>query len=186
MRYRLWVLIASGLFIIGLAAGLAVSAANPAGIVDYFSKELSALESFSAILGPFQVSTAVFIFLKNASVLLFSFIFSPILCLIPFLALALNGMLLSFVSAIVVQKESLGLVLAGLLPHGIIEIPAIIIGEAASLSFGTMVIISLFSRKRRNQLLPNLKQNLKYLLLALALLVPAAIIETFITPLLLK
>jgi stage II sporulation protein M len=73
-----------------------------------------------------------------------------------------------------------------LLPHGVFEIPAIIIGEAAALSFGAMVIMALFSPKRRSQLLPNLKQNLKYLLLAFILLVPAAIIETFVTPLLLQ
>ena len=183
MRYRLWVIIASGLFVIGIGAGLAVSATNPAGVVAFFSREMSALENLGTTLGPFRASTAAFIFLKNASVLLLSFIFSPILCLLPVLVLALNGMLLSFVAAIVAQRQSLGWVLAGLLPHGIIEIPAMIIGEAAALSFGSAVIMSLISRKRRSRLLPNLRQNLKYLLLAFVLLVPAAIIETFVTPL---
>jgi len=186
MRYKLWVLIAVGLFVIGLGIGLAVSATMPAGIVGFFSEELSALEELGTIFVPFQATTAVFIFLKNVSALLFSFIFSPILCLSPVLALVLNGSLLSFISVIVVQEESLGFILAGILPHGIFEIPALIIGEAAALSFGAMVIIALISRKRRSRLLPNLKQNLRYLLLAFALLVPAAIIETFVTPLFLQ
>ncbi|HEY51621.1 MAG TPA: stage II sporulation protein M, partial [Dehalococcoidia bacterium] len=72
---------------------------------------------------------------------------------------------------------------AGLLPHGVLELPALIIGEAAALSFGAMVIIALISRRRRSQLAPNLKQNVKYMALAFALLLPAAIIETYITPL---
>ncbi len=186
MRYKLWILIAVGLFVVGIVAGLIISATMPAGIVDLFSEELSALEELGTIFVPFQATTAVFIFFKNVSALLFSFIFSPILCLLPILALVLNGSLLSFISVIVVQEESLGFILAGLLPHGIFEIPALIIGEAAALSFGAMVIIALISRKRRSQLLPNLKQNLKYLLLAFALLVPAAIIETFVTPLFLQ
>ena len=82
------------------------------------------------------------------------------------------------------QQESVGLVLAALLPHGVFELPALIIGEAAALSFGTMAIIALISKEKRKLLLPNLKQNLRYLRLACILLVPAAIIETFATPLL--
>jgi len=85
----------------------------------------------------------------------------------------------------VIQEKSLGFLLAGLLPHGIIELPAFIIGEAAALSFGAMVILVLFKKKERSQLVPSLKQNLRYLMIAFALLIPAAIIETFVTPLLL-
>ena len=186
MHYKFWVIIASSLFIIGIGAGLVLSAITPDDINGLLSEELAALEELSTILEPFQMTTAIFIFLKNASVLLFSFIFSPILCLLPVLALAFNGLLLSYVSVIVVQEESLGFLLSGILPHGIFEIPAIIIGEAAALSFGAMTIIALISKNRRKLLLPNLKQNLKYLLLAFVLLVPAAIIETFITPLFLQ
>jgi len=186
MRYKLWVFIAAALFVIGLGAGLAISAAMPSDITAFLSEEFSALEELGTIFGPFQATTAVFIFLKNASTLLVGFIFSPILCLLPVLTLAFNGLLVSFISAIVVQEKSLGYLLSGLLPHGIFEIPALIIGEAAALSFGVMAMIALISPKRRSLLLPNLKQNLKYLLLAFVLLVPAAIIETFITPLLLQ
>ncbi len=186
MRYRLWILIAIALFVIGIAAGLIISTLMPAGVVALISGELSALEQLAAIFGPFHATTALFIFFKNFSALLFSFIFSPILCLMPILALAFNGLLLSFISVIVTQEKSVGFLLAGLLPHGILEIPALIIGEAAALSFGVMVITALIYPKKRELLLPNLKQNLKYLLIAFALLVPAAIIETFVTPLLLK
>jgi stage II sporulation protein M len=92
---------------------------------------------------------------------------------------------LAFISTIVIQEESLGFVLSGLLPHGVFELPAFILGEAAALSFGAMVVLALFKKEKRNLLLPNLKQNLRYLMMALALLVPAAIIEIYITPLLL-
>lgn len=186
MHYRIWVIIAVGLFVIGLGIGFIISATMPASIVRLLSEELSTLEELGTIFGPFQATTAVFIFLKNFSALLLSFIFSPILCLLPILALALNGLLVSFVSVIVVQEKSLGFILAGLLPHGIFEIPALIIGEAAALSFGATAILALIFKDRRKLLLPNLKQNFRYLMLAFALLVPAAIIETFITPLLLR
>ena len=185
MRYRLWVFIATGLFVIGLGIGLIVSITMPTGIADFFSEELSVLEELATAFGPSHAITAIFIFFKNASALLFCFIFSPILCLLPVLSLLLNGSLISFISVIVVEEESLGFLLAGLLPHGIFEIPAMIIGQAAALYFGVSVIVALFSREK-NILMPRFKQSLKYLLIAFILLVPAAIIETFVTPLFLQ
>ncbi len=179
MSYRRWILVAVGLFATGMAFGLAM----PADTVNLFTEDLALIEELAKLLSPFKFSTAAFIFLKNTSALLFSFIFSPLLLLLPVLALTVNGWLLSFVSVMVIKQESVSLLLAGLLPHGILEIPALIIGEAAALSFGTMTIIALISRKRRGQLIPNLKQNIKYMALAFALLLPAAIIETYITPL---
>jgi stage II sporulation protein M len=102
------------------------------------------------------------------------------------MALIVNGWILAIVSTIVVEEESLGFVLAALLPHGIIEIPALMLGEAAALSFGATITLSLFNREKRKFVMPNLKQNLKYLSLAISLLLPAAIIETYVTPLFLS
>ncbi len=186
MRFRFWVLIAVVLFVIGIGAGIVVSAVMPAAVSGLFSEQASALEDIVADLGAYQVATAVFIFLKNATVVVLSFLFSPFFCIVPVLALLFNSAFLTYIAAIVVQEKSLGFLLAGLLPHGIIEIPALITGEAAALNFGVAMIVALFTRDRGSRLLPNFKMNLKYILLALALLVPAAIIETFVTPLLLS
>jgi len=180
MSYKRWSFIAIFLFGIGLVLGLA----TPLSIADLMSEEIVALEELSRILAPFSILTVIFIFIKNASALVLSFVLSPILCLAPILSLTVNGWLLAFVSSEVAQQESLGFVLVALLPHGIFELPALIIGQAAALSFGTMAILALLRKKRKSLLLPNLKQNLRYLLVALALLLPAAIIETYITPLL--
>ena len=179
MKYKKWIYVATGLFGIGMALGLAL----PVSIGDLLAEDIAALQELGAMLEPFKITTAMFIFLKNTSALLLSFIFSPVLCLLPILALTVNGWLLSFVSVAVVKEESITLLLAGLLPHGILEIPALIIGEAAALSFGTIAIIALISKNKRSLLLPGLKENAKYLLLACVMLLPAAIIETYITPL---
>ena len=181
MSYKRWIFIAIFLFGIGLVLGLA----TPTSIAALLSEDIATLEELSDILVPFRFPTVMLIFLKNVSVLLISFVLSPILCLIPILALTVNGWLIAFISVAVVREESLGFLLAGLLPHGIFELPALILGQAAALSFGAMVVLTLFKKERRNLLLPSLKQNLKYFGVALALLLPAAIIETYITPLLL-
>jgi len=182
MRYRWWVVIAVCLLGIGFVAGLAFTVAMPAAVGELLSEELAALQRLSEMLTPFTAMTALFIFFKNASVLLLSFLLGPILCLFPVLALLFNGVLVGFISVFAAEQTSIWLVLAGLLPHGILEIPAIIMGEAAAISFGTMAVTALFSKKRRELLIPNLKLNLKYLAIAGILLVPAAIIETFVTP----
>jgi len=179
MSYKRWIFVAIGLFGVGIASGLVTT---PVSTAELFSENLAAFEELAAIFVPFQVTTAIFIFLKNVSALLISFMFSPILCLVPIIALIVNGGLISFISVAVVQEESLDVLLAGLLPHGIFELPALIMGEAAALSFGALTIVALVSKKK-DLLLPGLKQNLRYLLIACTLLLPAAIIETYVTPL---
>ena len=182
MSYKWWLITAVCLFVMGMALGLTVPGGTDS---TFFSEELAAFEQLASILTPFTVTMAVFVFLKNILVLLLSFMFSPLLCLLPAGALLLNGGLLSFVSAIIIQEKSLGYLVAGVLPHGIFEIPALIIGEAAALSFGFAVITALISKDSRRLLFPKLRQNLRYLVIACALLAPAAIIETYATPLLL-
>lgn len=182
MSYKWWLLVAVFLFGIGLALGLA----TPGGILGLASEDIAALEELADFVAPLpQALIFVFIFIKNVFAILMSFILSPFFCVVPVIALVINGGLIGLVSTSVIQEKSLGYALAGLLPHGILEFPALIMGEAVALSFGTTVILALLKKERRNLLLPNLRGNLKYLVIALILLLPAAIIETYVTPLLL-
>ncbi len=180
MSYRWWVVIAVILFVIGIAFGMVTPQDNL--LAEYLSATLKELGS---TVVPFSLSTVMFIFLKNVSAMLLSFVLSPILCLVPVLTLVVNGWLLGFVSAVIVPQESFWYVLAGVLPHGVFELPAIIMAQAAALSFSSILIIALFVKGKRALIVPRFKQSLKFLLLAGALLIPAAIIETYITPLLL-
>lgn len=182
MSFRFWTIIAVGLFVIGIALGLTVHGSS----ADIVMRDMDTLKQFSAMLRPFQLSTALFIWGKNVTTLLISFVLSPLLGLMPILALTLNGWLLSLVGALAVEQRGLAFVLAAILPHGIIEIPALIIGEAAALSSGATAVMAMLSEEKRRRLGPSLKQNLKYLGLAIILLVPAAVIETYVTPLFLR
>ena len=186
MSYKRWLFVAIFLFGIGFGGGLISGLATQGDIAGLFSEDVAALGEFADLLASLpQSSVFLLILIKNTSAVLISFALSPIFCLAPVVALIFNGGLLGFVSALVIQEKSLGYLLAGLLPHGIFELPALIIGEAVALSFGTAVLLALFKKERRSQLLPHLRQNLRYLIVALALLLPAAIIETYVTPLLL-
>ena len=183
MSYKRWLFIAVVLFGIGLVLGLATTA----GITDLLAEDVADLEELAELLSPLpQAAFFVFVLVKNVSAVLISFALSPIFCLAPVMALIFNGGILGLVSVLVVQEKSVGYLLAGLLPHGIFELPAFIIGEAAALSFGTAVVLALFKKERRKLLLPNFRQNLRYLAVALILFLPAAIIETYVTPLFLN
>ncbi len=183
MRYREWVLIAILLFSVGVVFGFMPLASTTA----LSSESITALKQFSDILASLPPALiALFIFIKNVSALLFSFALSPILCLAPILALTTNGLLLGSVSVMVSQEKSLGFLLAGLLPHGIFELPALIIGEAAALSFGAMAIILLVQQKSRAVLVSTAKQNTGHILLSLALFFIVGIFHTVIILALLK
>ncbi|MFC1898748.1 stage II sporulation protein M [Chloroflexota bacterium] len=182
MSYKKWFIVTLVLCGFGVAFGFIA----PVGMMDFMLEDIDALQDLSVILLPFQFLTVILIWLKNATAMIFSFILSPVLCLIPLLALLLNGWILGFISAVVLEEESLGFLLAGLLPHGVFELPAFFIAETAALSFGSMVVLSLFKREKRSMLVPLFRKNLKYLVVSLILLVPAAIVETYITPLLIS
>ncbi len=174
MHYKGWVLVAVLVFGISIAVGMA----TPVGIADPIAEDL--FEQLSGLLTPFSISTAMFIFAKNASAIMISFILSPILCLFPIMALTVNGWLLGFISSSVVSQESLGFLLAGLLPHGVLEIPALILGEAAALSFGVMTILLVVKRKSRTVLVSTVTKDTRHVLLALALFFIVGIFHTII------
>ncbi len=176
MNFKKWLIVAAGLFTIGLIIGLVAPA-------DFLSQEIKNLEETAEeIVGLPLLAIFLFVLFKNVTSILVSFTLSPILLLVPVTALILNGWILGAVSAVVAQEESLGFVLAGVLPHGIIEIPAFIVAEAAALGIGFTVMVALLKKEKRPQVTPAFKQNLRYLIIAAVLLVPAALIETFITP----
>jgi len=180
--FRWWLVLAAGLFVLGMVLGVVLPGDGAGSLL---SEELAAIEQLAGMLTPFTATMAVFIFFKNVMVLLVSFMFSPFLCLLPAGALLLNGGILSFVGAAFIREGSLGTLLAAVLPHGIFEIPAIVIGEAAAMSFGYTVLAILFSRGDGRRFFPGLKRDLRYLGIACAILAPAAVIETYATPLLL-
>ena len=178
MSYKKWVMVTIGLFGTGIALGFLTPSIE--GLV---AGELSGLQEIAGLLAPFQVFTCIFIFLKNTLAIFVSFFFSPILCLSPILALVLNGWLVAFVSSPLIEEGNLSTVLLCILPHGIFELPAFIMAEAAALSFGVAAMKALFQVEKRAELRPAFKLGMRYLLIATLLLIPATIMETYVTPL---
>ena len=182
MNYRKWILISTVLFIFGLLLGLII----PTEGADPFLAEAAALDEMAGIIAPLpQVAVFFFILLKNISVIVLSFVLSPLLCIVPVITLVLNGGVIGLVSSIIIEEESLRFLLTGLLPHGILELPALIMGEAVAFSFGIAVLQGIFGKNKQDNIKSNLQNNLKYLAVSAGLFLVAAVIETFVTPVLL-
>ncbi len=99
----------------------------------------------------------LFIFFNNTLKSIFVMYLGGLLGFIPIIFLAVNGMIIGY---LFVQMSEAGqnvwmLLIKGILPHGIIEIPAIIIACAFGLRFGAIVwvmFINLFrSKETRTQ-----------------------------------
>ncbi len=181
MSYWKGILFSTILFISGILLGLMIPTEG-AGV---FLEQAASLNDITGIIAPLpQIFIFTFILLKNISVVVLSFILSPILCIVPAVTLVINGGVIGLVSAIIIEEESLPFLLTGLLPHGILELPALIMGESVALSFGFTVLQRIFG-KNKPDIVSNLKGNLKYLAISAGLFFLAALIETFITPVLL-
>jgi stage II sporulation protein M len=177
MDLRRWLIVATALFGAGLVMGLALPGAAADEIKQTF-EEIAGEAASTSGLGLF-----LFLLINNTLALCVSFFFSPLFLILPVVSILMNGAVISLVSRLTLEDHSLGFLIAGLLPHGIIEIPAYLIAQAAALGFGFTILRGLFKSDRRQPIGPALKVALRWLGIAVLLLIPAALIEAFVTPL---
>lgn len=147
---KLPLMISAVLFALGIAVGWIGS--GP--IQDIIVKEIQGLGEMSQSLRQSdhpELSFFIFIFLNNSikSILV---LFSGILFgIIPIVFLAINGMVLGFLLSVVESSggDLVELIFKGLLPHGIIEIPVIIIACGYGLALGGLSFKSMAFNKNR-------------------------------------
>jgi stage II sporulation protein M len=123
------------------------------------------------------------IFINNSTKALMAMILGIFFGLAPILFVFINGYLIGVVLYIVGMEMGLKNVLMLLAPHGILEIPAIII----DCSYGVWLGRMFYNRVRGHEtsIKPYVLHALvQYLKIVLPMLLVAAFIETYITPLL--
>ena len=121
----------------------------------------------------------------RASIACILYGFVPFLFL-PALSLGVNTWLLCLHAAFYLQNEiSLWYYLAGILPHGIFELPALVIALALGVSLCSHVT-DFVRHNQKGVMVPLMLQTLRVLLLrVLPLLIVAAVMEAYVTPLVL-
>ena len=101
--------------------------------------------------------------------------------LIPLMVVTSNGFLLGIVGYAAVQKAGFLFLAAGILPHGIIELPVVLVSIAIGFRLGYLLVLTL--AKEKVDLSGETRMAIHFLWhWVTPLLFLAAAIETFITP----
>jgi stage II sporulation protein M len=142
---------------------------------------LQELEMLKWIMDQPPVMIMIIIFLKNFMACIMSVLLGLGLGLLPLLVVVTNGFMLGVVSYNVIQKAGPLYLLAGILPHGIIELPVVLVSIAVGFRLGYLVALSIFGEKA--DIVKETKMAVHLLVYRIMpLLLLAAFIETFITP----
>ena len=116
-----------------------------------------------------------FIFINNLKSGFFAMIFGIFLGIVPFIVAIMNGYVLGFVANKTISIEGI-LILWRLLPHGIFEIPAIMISIGLGLRLGLFLLIS--KNKNWKEFKKWFVDSLRvFVFIVIPLLILAAIIE---------
>lgn len=123
---------------------------------------------------------AVQLFLNNLEACVILFIGGTLLGIIPVLILLLNGLIIGGILEVVRKDAGDLAVLASIIPHGIFEIPAVIISGALGLMLGNAVMSDLSGNGSASDEAFRLGSIfVRYIIPFVAI---AACIEAFITP----
>ncbi|ADM72002.1 hypothetical protein GMA19_04247 [Paenibacillus polymyxa E681] len=136
-----------------------------------------------------QWSFFVFIFFNNAIKCVLVIFMGAVFGIVPFMFLIVNGMVLGFVVHLQTDmgRSMYEVVVKGLLPHGVIELPVLIIACAFGLKFGINIMSTIGTSigLKRKGTGPSrdvfMKQTLRVSIWSVVLLLIAAAIESGIT-----
>ena len=165
------------LFAASIFLGYWLALLDPQGVREKITGALSPFESIRK-LNVFLIF--LFIFLNNAIKGFLIILLGSFFGIIPAFFVFINGELLGQVLGISVFAAGPGKVLLGILPHGILEIPAIILSAGYGLWIGYKAYRAVRYREPfKKYLFWAIK---KFLHVMLPLFFVAALIEAFITP----
>lgn len=159
------------IFVFFFSAVLGFFVAPPEAVFEEIIKFIQELLATTKDLSHFGL--VWFLFLNNIKSAFFSIMLGFFFGAFPIIACFANGYFLGVVSRIVVSEEGI-LSLWRLLPHGIFEIPAILISFGVGLKFGTF----LFKDEKGKHFKKYFWNSVRiFLLIVLPLLIIAGIIE---------
>jgi stage II sporulation protein M len=173
------IFIGLSVFIFGLTTvmGYYAAAIDPE-LASNWTKELQMLKW---ILDQPPILIMIIIFLKNLLASAMAMLLGLGLGLIPLMVVTSNGFLLGIVGYAAVQKAGMLFLAAGILPHGIIELPVVLVSIAIGFRLGYLLALTL--AKEKANLSGETRMAFHFLWRYVTpLLFLAAAIETFITP----
>jgi stage II sporulation protein M len=169
------------LFGVGMVVGVTMISHFP-GLARQLEGSLAGFVKIFRHLPPLQLAAAIF--LNNALKTLVVVFLGTALGVIPVLFLIINGAALGIVVHLSIQSRGLWSSLLVLVPHGVLELPAVLLGTSIGLMLGAHSMNRLL-RKAQTTLGTELGRALRFFMaVIIPLLLVAAAIEAFVTPIL--
>jgi len=166
------------IFIFSLITGLFAAAVYPEksiSLIDWFKE----IFGWITVLDPFERMIAIF--KNNALDSFLALVFGIGFGIVPVFIVAINGFFLGMVALVFSKETSVLFVLAAILPHGIIELPMVLLSAGIGLRLGHEVY--LYFKGIRTNLKEEFKRGIWFFIRFIApLLFIAAFIESYLTP----
>ncbi len=178
---RVFIGVVVALFVLSAALGYVIPGAYPE-LVDALMSGLQ--DKADQLTGQQPLLMMLGIFWNNAFASLLALIFGLAAGLFPLFFVMSNGLAIGIVLEMIVAKMGayggILVFLAGILPHGIIELPAVFISASIGLKLGYQALLSLI--KRQDVVTGELMAGLRiFVFWIVPMLFVAAFIETFVT-----
>ncbi len=171
-------------FVLFAFVGYVMAEVYPTTTGEYIN-DFAGMVRLVAELSP--IGILIFIFLNNSFVALVSSLGGLFFGIFPFFTVVVNGFVLGIVFHLTVTIESARFFFWGVFPHGMIEVPVILLSTAIGMWLGGSFFRFLFMRtESKHSLVNKIKRAFyTYVMIVIPLLFLSALIEVFITPLLL-
>ncbi len=179
---RKYFIAAVAVFTLSFAAGVLISVKNPDASEKLLEMLKDTLGSITA-LNPFE--RMLEIFKNNVRTSFIALLGGLVVGIIPFFIVVINGAVLGILVELFLRRQGVFFVIAGILPHGIIELPMVLISVGIGFRLGHFAYLSITLQKTMHELLYELKHGVFfYIKIVVPLLLLAALIESYVTPLL--
>ncbi len=181
---RKYFIAATSVFIVSFLAGMLISTIYP----DISGNVLTLLkDAFGGItsLDPFGMMIEIFENnIRNSfAALLLGLAFG----IVPLAFAVLNGVVLGILVDFFIKTKGVLFVLAAILPHGIIELPVVLMSVGIGFRLGHAAYLSLMRLKTVYELLHEIRQAVIFYVKMIApLLLLAALVESYVTPLIIS
>ncbi len=175
---RPYLLIIIILFVVSVLAGYMTGYFNPE-IAEQMMGQFE--ESYDWIADESPLVIMLFIFANNTINSFIAMLLGVVFGLWPILFILINGFFIGIVVFDTTREISIFIILAALIPHGIIELPMIFISAAIGLRLGYLTFLKI-SKQMKISIKQELFQAVRFFIkLIVPLLFIAAFIETFVT-----
>ncbi|RQD77812.1 MAG: stage II sporulation protein M [Candidatus Syntrophonatronum acetioxidans] len=184
-----WIILSALIFLVSFFLGYIAAEQNIEFIDELSEPYFEFLESMAQdIVEKSPGRGILLLFFNNLFASLRVIFLGIILGIPPLFGLIINGSILGVVTALLAEQNIAPLLFLtlGILPHGILELPAFLISAAFGLKLGYHFLFPIKEKTRWESLALVLKEIFSIILFITILLITAAAVEILITPLLLR